>query len=312
MDVLWLIVGLAGLWAGTELTLRGALQISRHFGLSEFVVGVAVLSIGSDLPELVVAVDASLRIADPNELAGVVVGTALGSCVGQIAFVLGVAGLLGYVTLPRHIVVQHGGVMLGALGILGLMGFDGAISRTEGGSLLVLYAIYLALLAVDRGGEDVEEGDGRDPSPWIASAYVAVGLAVVFGGAEATLHGVVGLARSFEIDTALISILAIGLGTSLPELSISIAAMRKNRSRMSVGNLIGSNIFDTLVPIGAAAVVREVSFGPTLLRFDLPFLFMVSTVALAFFLRKRGLRTGEALALLSMYGGYVVLRVLQS
>lgn len=312
MDVLWLFVGLIGLWFGTELTLRGALQIARVLGLSEFVVGVAVLSIGSDLPELVVAIDASLRISDPQELSGVVVGTALGSCVGQIALVLGVAGLLGYVTLPRHIVFQHGGVMLGALVILGLMALDGTITRTEGGSLLVLYAIYLALLAVDRGEEVAEQEGGRALSVLSASAWVVGGLLVVFAAAEATLHGVVGLARSLEIDTALISILAIGLGTSLPELSISIAAMRKNRSRMSVGNLIGSNIFDTLVPIGAAAVVTDLSFGGTLLRFDLPFLFMVSAVALAFFLRKRGLQTGEAVALLSLYGGYVVLRVLQS
>jgi len=153
------------------------------------------------------------------------------------------------------------------------------------------------------------DGDGSEVPFGTANLLVVGGLAVVFGGAELTIHAVVSIAQAWEIDTALISILAVGLGTSLPELSISIAAMRKNRSRMSVGNLIGSNIFDTLVPIGAAASISALEFDATMLGLDLPFLFLLSTLVLAFFLRRRGLQTGEAITLLLLYFGYVVVRV---
>lgn len=312
MDFLLLILGLAGLWLGTELTIRGALSIARTLGFSEFVVGVAILSVGSDLPELVVAIDASLRNLQEAETAGLVVGTAIGSCICQIGLVLGIAALLGYVTLPRRIVFQHGGVMLGSLVILALLALDGSISRTEGASLLVLYAIYIAVMVVDRGPDDAEDGDGEEVPFVTANLIVIGGLAVVFGAAELTIHGVISIALAWEIEPALISILAVGLGTSLPELSISVAAMRKNRSRMSVGNLIGSNIFDTLVPIGVAASIGTLGFDATMLGLDLPFLFVLSALVLAFFLRKRGLQTGEAITLLALYGGYVVVRVVQS
>ena len=108
MDIALLILGLAGLWFGTEVTIKGAVCIANRYGVSEFIVGVVILSIGSDLPELAIAIDAGFKNLAGGNFSDVVVGSALGSSLGQIGMVLGVAGLLSLLTLPRGVVYRHG------------------------------------------------------------------------------------------------------------------------------------------------------------------------------------------------------------
>ena len=135
------------------------------------------------------------------------------------------------------------------------------------------------------------------------------GLAIVFISAELTVSGVLEMARILNVDDALVAILAIGLGTSLPELSISLSAILKRRSELSVGNLIGSNIFDTLVPVGVAATISELVFDRQMLQWDLPYLFLLSLFVLIFLRQKSGMRKRDAMVILSMYGIYVLMTV---
>jgi cation:H+ antiporter len=114
MDFVLLITGIAGLWLGTELTIGGALAIARRNQLSEFFVGLVILSIGSDLPEIAIAVDAGLKGLMGQDASGVVVGSSIGSVVAQIGFVLGLTGIITFLTLPRAFVLKHGAVLLGA------------------------------------------------------------------------------------------------------------------------------------------------------------------------------------------------------
>ena len=125
------------------------------------------------------------------------------------------------------------------------------------------------------------------------------------------MTSVVNIAHTFDISEALISVLIIGLGTSLPELSISISAILKGKTHMSVGNIVGSNILDTLLPIGIAAVISRVTFERQLLYFDLPFIFVLTAVVLAFFYTKRGVTRPEGLVILGLYLTYVSVKLLQ-
>lgn len=309
MDYLSLLFGLAGLWYGTELTIRGAVTVASRLGVSEFIVGVAILSIGSDLPELAIAIDGAIINLRAGDASDVVVGTAIGSSLGQIGFVLGTAALMSYLTLPRSMIFQHGSVLLGSALLLGIFGLDGAVSRTEGMALLVVYFIYFMALFGDRrksADPDGEDGPVGNARAWL---YLAVGLGIVGICAELTVSGAIGVAAALGISEAFVAVIIIGLGTSLPELSISVGAAIKKRARMSVGNLIGSNIFDTLVPVGAAAAIAGLRFDGNLLRFDLPFLFFLTLVVLAFFLRKRGIQKGEAVIILALYGSYLLLKL---
>ena len=310
MDFVLLIAGIAGLWIGTELTIGGALAIARRHQLSEFFVGLVILSIGSDLPELAIAVDAGLKGLLGNDASGVVVGTSIGSVIAQIGFVLGLGGVITHLTLPRRFVIRHGAVLLGATILLFLVAWDGHVSRVEGLILITLYIVYVMALM---NGENVPE---QEPSPMAGGGFsswilLLVGLAAVIFSSELTVSSVVKIAYAFDISEALISVLIIGLGTSLPELSISISAILKQKTQMSVGNIIGSNILDTLLPIGITAMISGVAFERQLLFFDLPFIFVLTTVVLAFFAMKRGVMRPQGLVILGFYAAYVIVKLSQ-
>jgi len=310
MDFLILVAGIAGLWLGTELTVGGALAIARRYQISEFFVGLVILSIGSDLPELAVAVSAGIKGFMGNDASGVVVGTSIGSVVAQIGFVLGLAGLIQMLTLPRAFVVKHGAVLLGATALLFLVAFDGVVSRTEGLILVTLYVIYVVALM---NGENVPEEEPAHLArgDWQSWLLLAAGLLIVTISSEATVTSVVNIAFSFHWSEALISVLIIGLGTSLPELSISISAVLKKKTQMSVGNIIGSNVLDTLLPIGLAAVISPARFERQLLFFDLPFIFVLTALVLGFFYTRKGVTRPEATVILGAYAFYVAIKLLQ-
>ena len=303
-----LVLGLAGLWYGTELTISGAVSVAKRLGVSEFIVGVAILSVGSDLPELAIAVDGAIRTATDGDASGVIVGTAIGSTLGQIGLVLGISALLAYLTLPRYTVWRHGAMLLGSIVLLALVALDGYVTAVEGWVLVVSYLIYFVALWTDAGKHDPGTGEQLQPL-WKSLLFLIVGFVIVVGAAEVTVSSAILLANQLQISEMIIAILLIGLGTSLPELSISVGAVLRGKTRMSVGNLVGSNIFDTLVPIGVAAAISGVTVERGILVRELPFLFVLSAVVLFFFIRVRGVQRREAVVVLLMYGAYVGYKV---
>ena len=308
MEIVLLILGLAGLWFGTEVTIRGAVSVAKRYGVSEFIVGVVILSVGSDLPELALAIDAGLKNLAGGKFSDVVVGSAMGSLLGQIGFVLGFVGLLSRLTLSRGLIYRHGSTLLGSLALLALFGADGHVTLTEGLALLLVYAIYLVAILGEVDGNGGVEQSGELSLPR-SILYLAVGLAVVVGSAELTVSSAVDVARLLGMSDAVVAIILIGLGSSLPELTISIAAVLKGHHKMSMGNLIGSNVFDTLVPIGAAAVIAPLSFDEGMLRFEIPYLFFLTALVMFFFLYRRSIRRLEAAVVLGIYCVYVLIKL---
>lgn len=305
MDLLLLIAGLAGLWFGTEITIRGAVSISSRLGISEFVVGVAVLSVGSDLPELAIAIDGAIKNLVGEPASDVVVGTALGSYLGQLGLVLGAAALILNLALPRSLALRHGGALLGSLLLLGIFGVDGTVSRLEGIGLAIAYVIYLVALFADPASHCADDIGSHDDRLVKTLAFLFGGLAIVTVSAELTVRGAIGFAADLGVSEAFVAIVIIGLGTSLPELSISVGAAIAKRASLSIGNLIGSNVFDTLIPIGVAAAISTISFDRGMLTSELPYLILLTIVVMFFFLWKRGIQRIEALVILAMYAGYV-------
>lgn len=310
MDIILLIAGIAGLWIGTELTIGGALAIAKRHQLSDFFVGLVILSIGSDLPEIAVAIDAGIKGSLGIDASDVVVGSALGSVIGQIGLVLGLTGLISYLTMPNRFIYRHGAMLLGATVLLFLVAWDGTISRTEGLILITLYVVYIfSLLKGEKASSETPGTLARGGKrSWI---LLLLGLFAVIGGSELTVSSVVNLAVAFDASELVISLLVIGIGTSLPELSISISAIIKKKTHLSVGNIIGSNILDTLVPIGIAAVIAPLRFDRGLLFFDLPYIFALTIVVLVFFVKIRGLQKSEASLILAFYLLFVAIKLHQ-
>lgn len=304
-----LVIGLAGLWGGTLLTVRGAVQLSERHGLSKGFIGLTILAIGTDLPELVVSMDGSLQLLRGVDASGVIVGNATGSALVQGTLVLGTAGLFGYLSAAPSMVRRDGLALFLMIALTTLVCLDGQVGRIEGGVMLIAYLMYFLVLvqAERRKEQEAESPGGKGGIP--PSLALAVGLVTVLLGAHVAVTEAIELAAAWGITQTLVGVLIIGAGTSLPELALSVGAAKSGHASLSVGNIIGSNIFDLLVPIGAAASIHPLQVAPLTVRFDLPAVALASAALVVFLLNRRGIQRREAMAMVALYVGYTALRI---
>lgn len=308
-DLFLIILGLAGLWFGTELVIKGALNIADFLNLSEVFVGIAILAIGTDLPEIVVAIDASIESAAFNiDTSGIIAGNAIGSAFGQISLVLGVAGLMGYLTMNRKQLYGDGALLLGSVLMFLLLSLDGKLGRIDGIILITMYVVYyFTLFQRETLKEKVHKKKNSNIYKDILMLVVGMAM-VIFASGVVVDHSVL-FAEKLGIRQSFVGIIMIGVGTSLPELALTINAMRKKAHGLSVGNLVGSNIFDMLIPVGIGSTIAPVHVEKSLLWFDLPFLFVVSFLVLFFFHKKKGLQKIESVILIFAFVLYASLKL---
>ncbi|MDJ0785422.1 MAG: sodium:calcium antiporter [Myxococcota bacterium] len=307
VEFLLIVVGLFGLWVGTELALRHTIDLTERYGLSQGFVGLTVLAVGTDLPELMVAINGGIHQLQGIEASGVVVGNAVGSAITQGSLVLGVAGIVGHLRLARRLISRDGFVLVLATGLLALLGQDGQITRTEGGALLVVYALYYAMLfQAERGRPKAPESRGNGAR---IALGISGGMIAVLLSAEIVVDNALALAELWRWDQTVVGVFLVGAGTSLPELALSLGAAARGRTGLSVGNILGSNIFDLLVPVGVSAVIHPLSIQLETLFVDLPVLLLVILAGLAAFARNRGLHRPEAIGLIVIWTGYAVIRL---
>ncbi len=306
-----LLVGLAAIVWATHIAVENAIVVARHHRVSDFFIGVVVLAVGSDLPEIVVSLDAALRQLHEQETDNLIIGNAIGSCFGQLGLVIGLAGLTGQLALPRVQLLRHGGFLLAATVGLFLVGWDGAVTRIEGTLMVLSFAAYIYLVIHEEGlvtgARSLEADEEREQRNIVGNwIRLLLGLAAVVLSAELIVSSAMRLATNWGVDQSFIGIAIIGVGTSLPEVVISIAAVLKRRAGLSVGNLLGSNILDTLLPIGLAAVLVPVSFPRAILTFDLPMLMGLTLLVLLFLYLRNGVRWPQAAVVLAAYFSYLI------
>jgi cation:H+ antiporter len=310
VDFLLLVCGLAGLWVGSETLIRGAMSLADRYRLSDALFGMLVLAIGTDLPELFVAFDASFRSLAGEDLSGIVIGSAIGSTIGQFALVFGVAGFIGYTPMDGKFLPRNTFFLLGGIVATYLVSMDGIISRLEGALLMVYYAAYLYVL-ITRRAEVPDEGEhGKHMKAWKAWSILVAGLVVLLLAAELTVVFAAEFAEEVGLSNIAVSAIVIGMGSSLPELSVSFVALLRKRGGLSVGNLVGSNVLDTLLVPGVAAAISPLLVPAAVLLVDLPVLFVTTTLVLIFlYVTGRGIRSPEAAVMLTIYISYAALRL---
>ncbi len=309
-DFLLLVCGLVGLWFGSEILIRGAVSLADRYRFTDALFGMLVLAIGTDLPELFVAFDASFRSLAGEDLSGIVIGSAIGSTIAQFALVFGVAGFIGYPPMQRMFLPRNTFFLVGGIVALFLFSIDGRISRLEGGLLITYYAAYLAVLILRRVEIGDDEAKVAHVSAWRAWLTLACGLVLLLIAAELTVVYAAAFAREVGLSNIAVSAIVIGMGSSLPELSVSFVALLRKRGGLSVGNLVGSNVLDTLLVPGIAAVISPLIVPPAILFVDLPVLLVSTLLVLSFlYVSRRGVRGREAVILLLVYFSYVVVRL---
>lgn len=310
LNFLLLVGGLAGLWLGSETLVKGAMSLADRYRFSDALFGMLVLAIGTDLPELFVAFDASFRSLAGEDLSGIVIGSAIGSSIAQFALVFGVAGFIGYPPMQLKFLPRNTFFLVGGIVAVFFFSMDGRISRLEGVLLIMYYAAYLSVLILRRVEIDDEEGGIVHMPAWRAWLLLACGLVLLLIAAEVTVVYAAEFATEVGLSNIAVSAIVIGMGSSLPELSVSFVALLRKRGGLSVGNLVGSNVLDTLLVPGIAAVISPIIVAPAILLIDLPVL-LVSTLLVLLFLyvTRRGVRRPEAVVLLLVYVSYVVVRL---
>lgn len=309
-DFLLLLVGLAGLWLGSETLIRGAMSLADRYRLSDALFGMLVLAIGTDLPELFVAIDASARSLGGEDLSGIVIGSAIGSTIGQFALVFGVAGFIGFAPMQRKFLPRNATFLIGGIVAVFILSLDGTISRFEGLFLMAFYSAYLWIIIYQRAEMPAGEETATDEKQWKAWVYLLIGLALLLVAAEMTVRSAAAFASVVGLSNIAVSAIVIGMGSSLPELSVSLVALMRKRGGLSVGNLVGSNVLDTLLVPGLAAVISPLAVPVAVLWVDLPVLMLATVLVLGFlYVSRRGIHKVEAAILLTIYISYAATRL---
>jgi cation:H+ antiporter len=275
---LWIavfIVSLAILIKSSDLFVGAAEKIGLSFGLSAFITGVIIVGVGTSLPELVSSI-----IATTEGATEIVIGNVLGSNITNIFLVLGIAGIIGKDFTIKHDLMRVDiPFLLSATLLMALMILDGSFSRIEGILCLLAFIIYIIFTVMHPDLEtksiDFEiskiNKEIEKKKPLIQEfILIILSSAGIFFGAKYTVDSVIALSSILGIATDIIALTAIALGTSLPEVLVTISASRRGNPEMAVGNIIGSNIFNGLVVMGIPSLISPLHIPHSILLFSLP------------------------------------------
>jgi cation:H+ antiporter len=303
------IVGLIGLWLGTKWVVKSALDIAQRFNLSHAFVGLAILAVGTDLPEVFITFKASFLQLKGIESSGIITGNAIGSSISQISIILGIAGLFMNFAIEKKELFRDGIALLGSIILLFIVGYDGEVTRVEGLILLLAYVIYYIVLLKSNSNAPSNNEEQEQLSIIKLATYLVIGFVVLIFSSHLVVENALFFAKKWGLEQSFVGIVLIGLGTSLPELAVSIGAAIKKSAGISVGNVIGSNIFDTIIPVGIGGTISEISMESGLLKFDLPVLFVITSLVVVFLATKKGISKREAIILIALYLLYVLAKI---
>jgi cation:H+ antiporter len=304
-------VSLAGLWFGTNLSVNNAVKVAKHYGFSEFFIGLTIISIGTDLPEMVVSITGAIHKLRGEETSGLIIGNAIGSSLAQMGFALGLTGLFYKLTVDRNDGLRDGIVMGISTFILMVLASDGFISRVEGVLLVVIFLVYLSvLLSQEKVKTSVSQKLPYHQITWIALQLIG-GLAIIIYSSDWTIKSALQIATHYNIRQSIIGIFIIGLGTSLPEIAVAVGGISKGSTGISGGTVIGSTIFDILVPIGVSAAISTLTFDERIADFDIPAFLIIALIVFSFFITRKGISKVEAMIILALYFLYAWLKLMQ-
>ncbi len=309
LALFFLVIGIFLLWKSADKLVEGAVGLAEHLGISHVVIGLTVVAMGTSAPEVAASIAATLKNAGD-----VAVGNVYGSNVANLALVGGMCSVISPIIVERQVLKREIPAMIIVALLLFPLIYDLNISRLEGAVLLLTFAFLLAVT--------IKYAKKRKKAPLTVQPYeiekvpkkltkeilfVIFGLAGVAVGADLTLRGAVTIGELLGLSQAVIGLTIVAIGTSLPELATSLVAALKGHSDISIGNLVGSNIFNTMLVIGIASLVKPIALTPRLKGIDYLIMITVSIIfALTAFLGKDRISKKDGLFLFTIYIGYMV------
>jgi len=281
LDFVIFVIAMGVLIWGADVIIDQSERIALKFKIPEFIIGATLIALGTSLPEMAASIAASY-----NGKADIAISNVIGSNILNITLVLATVFLISTKINPaRDFFAKDSTWALVPVLVFILMIFDGTISRFDASLLLLLMGAYLLFLLQDAKNipnlEDIEEIDESTFSWTKVAPLLILGFVLVIIGAHFTVESASEIARDFGISEWVIGIIMISLGTSMPELVVSIAAATKGKVDMAIGNIIGSNMANTTVVLGAAAMVHPMPIDAPAYMFDIATM-IIATLLLVF------------------------------
>lgn len=320
-DLFITIAGLVMLLGGGELTVRGASALAARFGVSPLAIGLTVVAFGTSAPELFVNVTAALRGNGALSF-----GNIFGSNMANIGLIIAVTALVGPLHIKNVVIAREVPMMMLATLVAAVLGLDsvlrgqpGMFDRADGAVLLLLFSVFAYYTLRDlvrqrQGDDETFQVAPADEPPQYSTPFALLltgfGLVLLAAGGAVTVEGADGLARAAGISETIIGLTLVAIGTSLPELVASVMASVRGHPDMAVGNVVGSNIFNLLIVLGATATIADVPVPAG----GIPDLLVVISLSALLWLTSisqgRTIIRAEATLLLGLYVGYLTGRTL--
>lgn len=307
MTSLLLIAGLALLLISGEFLVRGGVSLAGHFKISTLVVGITVISFGTSAPELVVSLNAAI-----SGHADISLGNVIGSNISNMALVLAMTVLIAPYFVRTRAVLHDWMMMMGVSILLMIMLLNGALSRPEGFILVFILLVFL-FWSLRKSRNDVRSGNSSHPIPkyslGVAVIIVIVACVGLVFGADMLVKSATIIARKLGVSERIISVSVIALGTSLPELATSAMAAIRKQNEISIGNILGSNIFNVLAILGTTACVSPFEIKDKSFNFDMIWMLSISALIFLLILPLKGslLKRWKGFVLILIYFTYIYL-----
>jgi cation:H+ antiporter len=324
LNLVYFAMGLLMLYYGANWLVKGSSSLARNLGLTPLVIGLTVVAFGTSAPELFVSVVSSIK--DKSMIA---VGNVVGSNICNIALVLGLAAVIHPTTSNRSVYHRDIPIMLAVSIYLLLISFDSEIGRIEGASLLggiILYTWFNYYTAIKESQREIESDSVAFAHAVKNIEYVTsrsrqvvcimVGITGVVVGADVLIDSAVAIMKIFNVSEKFIGLTVVALGTSLPELATSVVAVLRKEMDISIGNLVGSNVFNILSVLGAASLIRPIPIPGGFIHSGLlmDYLVMIFVGFLPWLMMRKNfmITRRHGVVLLVCYTGYVAYLIVKA
>ena len=316
----FIILGIAGLKYGADSLVSGASNLGFRIGFSATMVGLTIVAFGTSAPELVVSILTSIE--DKPEIC---LGNVVGSNIANTTLILGVSAFIFPLRINRSAIREDAPLGLAAIVLVMILSFAGnGLSRLDGFFLLIVFAVWMVWIigkslreaAAERERRTMENGDQEPPRFQTRPVnwdflLILLGLIALVIGAQSLVTGAVYSARALNVPEVVLGLTVVAGGTSLPELAVSIMAALRRHDDISIGNVMGSNIFNALLILGAAVMISPISFAATpgnagaraSLIYDIPFC-VATGVLILILIQNRRLGRIKGFFLTALYFGY--------
>ncbi|OWV26429.1 calcium/sodium antiporter [Fibrobacter sp. UWB1] len=319
LAIIAVVIGLAVLVWSADKFVDGAVGVAEFCGMSTLLIGMVIVGFGTSAPELTVS---AISASQGNP--ALALGNAYGSNIANIALILGATALISPILMQRSVIRGDLPILI-AVSLLSIaLVWDGSVVRWNGVLLLVVFALVMAYsiwrelkkARVEASNSVEEESAGKQTSLGKSIFWLVLGLALLVASSRALVWGAVEIARTLGVSDLLIGLTIVAIGTSLPELASSIAAARKGENDIALGNIIGSNLFNTLAVVGLAATISPMDEIEKAVTYrDMPLMTALTVALIVLGFRRKGdgrLNRIAGAILLAVYIGYLALLIVQA